>query len=402
MKKKKLLAVITALALCLLIPLGAPAETKAVSREENGKIRETVWQDENGRTVPGPEGYASVRYSYKQDNTTEQYYDTDGQPFCTDGGYYGKRVQRDGKGKIIEIEYLDENGQRTLNREGYALTGITYYGFGEIRTVSYYGMNKKPVMVPSLGYASVYNEYSGTTMIRRTFRNEKGNPVDSAEGYAVVNQKVNKRFIVLSIRYDHADGSPATGPDGWWRCVKDRDEKGRLVSVKYYDVHGNLTDRGAGYAWEGYEYTGDNTVRITRYDLNNEAVEDRAGVAATEREIKDERIVRERFFDKDGKRTNNELGVAEILYSYDHQGSLEKVNYQDTEGNPVRCVRGYAGYRDVKDEDGATVSRTYLGTDGSATEVQDGYSEIRYLYDETKTLTSTRYYDLNGKQVRAE
>ena len=95
-------------------------------------------------------------------------------------------------------------------------------------------MNKKPVTVPSLGYASVFNEYSGKTMTSRTFKDAKGNPVDGKDGYAAVRQKVDKRYIVQSIRYDHADGSPAVGPDGWFRCVKERDDKGRLVSVKYY------------------------------------------------------------------------------------------------------------------------------------------------------------------------
>lgn len=385
-----------------MIPFFALADVTAMSREENGKTKETVWQDENGQTVAGPEGYALVRYSYKQDNIIEQYYDTDGRPFCTDGGYYGKRIQRDGKGNTIEIEYLDENGQRIMNRAGYALTGITYYGFGEVRSVTYYGTNKKPVMVPALGYASVYNEYSGTTLTKRTYRDAKGNPVDCNDGYAILNQKVNKKYVVLSIRYDHADGSPATGPDGWWRCVKERDEKYRLVSIKYYDVNGQITDRKAGYAWEGYEYDGDNTVRITRYDLRDEAVADSAGVAAVEREIKEGRIIRERFLDKDGKRINNDTGVGEILYSYDQQGSIEQVAFQDTEGNPVNCIKGYAGYRDLKDEDGITISRTFLGTDGLASETPEGYSEIRYLYDETKMLTSIRYYDLNGKQIQAE
>ena len=132
---------------------------------------------------------------------------------------------------------------------------------------------------------------------------------------------------------------------------------------------------------------------------NGEPVADAAGVATLVRETRDDRIVKESFLDRDGKRTNNSLGVGAVLYSYDHQGALEKVTYQDTEGNPVRCIGGYAGYKDVKDQDGATVSRTFLGTDGLATEIAGGYSEIRYIYDEAKQLTATRYYDLNGKQV---
>ena len=400
--KKRLAALITALVLCLLAPLCASAEVKARNIEKNGKITETVWEDEHGNPAAGPEGYYSVKYTVKGYNTIEMYYGADGEAFEVAGGYCGRRVNRDAKGNILEIEYLDENGDRTMNAAGYALTGITYYGFGEVRSVTYYGMNKKPVTVPSLGYASVFNEYSGKTMTSRTFKDAKGNPVDGKDGYAAVRQKVDKRYIVQSIRYDHADGSPAVGPDGWFRCVKERDDKGRLVSVKYYDTSMQLTDRGASYAWEGYSYEGDTIVLVTRYDLSDTPVADEAGVVTVVREMMEDRVVRERFLDAEGKRVNNSLGVGEIIYSYDHQGGLEKVAYQDTEGNPVRCVNGYAGYRDTKDEDGATVSRTYLGLDGMPAEIPGGYSEVRYFYDETKTLTSTRYYDLNGKQVQAQ
>ena len=352
----------------------------------------------------GPEGYASVIYTYKGSDVFEQYYDTEGEPYETAGGYYGRRVQRDGKGRAVEIEYLDEDGKRTENAQGYAQVVTAYTSFGQLRQVNYYGENKKPVIVPSLGYSSMTIEYSGKTVTAVTFRNTKGNPVDGVEGYAVMKQKMDKKKKnqVVSIRYDHADGSPATGPDGWFRCVKDRDDKGRLLSVKYYDVNMQMTDRGAGYAWEGYAYEGDSTVLVTRYDLNDAPVTDAAGIATTIREMKDDLIVKERFLDADGKRVNNALGAGETVYGYDQLGRLESVSYRNTEGEPVLCSSGYAGYRDEINEDGITISRTFLGTDGLATEIPGGYSEIRYIYDETGMIASKQYYDINGKLIQTE
>ncbi len=401
--KKRFPAGIAALVLCLLIPFTAIGELQSRNIEENGKITETVWEDDNGRPAEGPEGYCSVHYTYKKENTYETYYDADGQPCRSNGGYYGRRVMKDGSGNITEIEYLDRNGSRVLNRQGYGLVTMTYYRFGDLQLVTYYGLDKrKPVIVPSLGYASVLYEYSAKTLTARTFRDEKKNPVDSADGYAILRQKTDKLYRVISIRYDHADGSPATGPDGWFRCTKDRDGKGRITCIKYYDVNTQLTDRGAGYAWEEYAWEGDSVVKVTRFSLDGKPIADDSGVVTTVREMKDDLIVKESFLDGDGNRTLNSAGVGAVLYGYDLQGSLETVTYQDTEGNAVRCLSGYAGYRDTKDDDGATVARTYLGTDGMPVEIPGGYSEIRYSYDSTKTLTSTQYYDLNGKQVRSE
>lgn len=403
MRTKRLAVRIAAIVLCLLIPFSVLGEGSARHVEENGKIIETVWEDGNGNPVNGPEGYYAVRYTYKAGNNIyEAYFDAEGNPCRSLSGCYGRRVMKDGNGNILEIEYLDENGGRMLNNRGYGMVNISYFGFGAERNIFYYGLGKKQIMVPSLGYASIVYEYSNKTMTARTFRDENGKPVDGADGYAVMKQKLNKRFQVISIRYDHADGSPAIGPDGWFRCVRDRDDNGRLLSVKYYDTNMQLIDRGAGYAWEGYEWEGDDTVKVTRYDLQDQPVADAAGVTATVREMKDGLVVKESFLDRDGKRANNSLGVGAVVYGYDGQGSLVKVTYQDTEGKPAVCRDGYAGYRDEKDGDGATVSRTFLGPEGTPAETAGGYSEIRYFYDDAKTLTSAKYYDLAGKQVRSE
>jgi hypothetical protein len=402
--KKRFLAGMITLLLCISACIYAVGEVHSENTEANGKIKETVWKDDSGQIAAGPEGYAIIRYTYKGAVTTEQYYDTEGQPFEVPGGYYGRSVTKD-KGNVTEIVYLDQNARQTANRMGYSKVSITYFGFGEVRSITYFGTNKKPVMVPSLGYASVKNEYIGKLLKSKTYCDTKGNAVDGAQGYAIMKQNIKKvggSNQVLSTRYFHADETDATGPDGWCRCVKERDEKGRITSIKYYDTAGRLTDRGANYAWEAYSYEEGGTVRITRYDLSDSIVTDKAGVATLVQETKDDKIVRERFLDKEGNRANNDLGVGQILYSYDTQGRIEKVTYQDTEGNPVKCSKGYAGYQDTKDEDGITVSRVFLGTDGLAIEIPGGYSEIRYQYDETKALVSVLYYDINGKQVQGQ
>ena len=57
MKEKRLLAAVAALLLCLAIPFSAMGDVTPRNTEENGKIRETAWEDENGQPAPGPEGY---------------------------------------------------------------------------------------------------------------------------------------------------------------------------------------------------------------------------------------------------------------------------------------------------------------------------------------------------------
>ena len=396
---KRLTGILTAV-FCTMAVCACLAEVKSEKTEANGKVTQIEWKDEEGKPAQGPEGYAKVRYTYKGTETTEMYFDAEGVTCQSNEGSYGKKTVRE-KNRLT-VEYLDPNGKRMLNRMGYGMMTVSYYGFGEVRMVSYYGMGKQAVLVPALGYAKVYNEYSYKTMTMREFQDVNGKPVDCAQGYASVKQKLDKKSRVMSIRYDHANGKPATGPDGWFRCKYERDDKGRITKIEYQDINENLTDRGAGYAWEEREYEGD-LVLITRYDMSGNKVTGAGGVATiARRENEDGQVTEERFRDENGSPTVNELGAGGIRYAYDHEGRIETVTYLDTEGNPAVCNKGYAGYRDARDEDGATVSRTYLGPDGLAVEIAGGYSEVRYSYDETKTLTDTRYYDANGNQVKAE
>ena len=404
MRTAALIAAALILALGLMLCAGAAAEATPVDTEDvNGRVTQTIWTDDAGNMTAGPEGYAAVRYTYKgKTEVTEKYFSADGDPYMTAEGCYGKRTTLDGKGRTVQIDWLDAAGEKTLNVRGYASMSITYTGFGETALVTYLGLNKRAVMVPSLGYASVLTEYSNGRMTARTFRDDKGKPVDSAEGYATVKQKLNKKYQVIRIRYAHADDSPATGPDGWYRCIMERDDAGRILSIKYYDIAENLTDRGASYAWEERTYPDENTVEITRYDMSGNKVADEAGVATLVRVMQDDRVSRERFLDVNGQPTVNELGAGVVVYGYDHAGRLETVTYQTVDGVTPACNKGYAGYRDTLDDDGATLTRTYLGPEGLPVEIGEGYCEIRYFYDAMKNLTGKRYYNANGTQVKAE
>ena len=88
MKEKRLLAAVAALLLCLAIPFSAMGDVTPRNTEENGKIRETAWEDENGQPAPGPEGYCFVRYTYKQDNIIEKDYEYTLAKLINDGDRY--------------------------------------------------------------------------------------------------------------------------------------------------------------------------------------------------------------------------------------------------------------------------------------------------------------------------
>lgn len=398
MLKRLTVTVLAAVIFCtaFLIP-AAGAETTRVETTENGRVVKAVWQDGSGNTVPGPDGYAEIRYKYGRGVVTEQYFDENGAPAAARGGYYRKMTTRDGKNRVTEIAYQDENGELMLNSDGYARVTMMYTSFGGMTFLRYFGTGRKKVTVPSLGYAEIATVYTGKSVTSRTWNDENSQPVE-IRGYASMKQKLNKNYQPVRTWYEHADGKPATGPDGWSVCERERDKKGQVTAVKYYDEGGKLTDRGAGYAWEEIRYDGNDEL-VTRYGMDGQAVPI-AGDAVTIRyREKNDRIVAESYLSANGGLTDGPLGVCTVAYEYDPDGRIETVRYQNAAGENVLCSLGYAGYREGRDADGAVTSRIYLGTDGKAMEIPGGYAEERYNYNSIKELTGTRRYDLNGNVV---
>ena len=82
----------------------------------------------------------------------------------------------------------------------------------------------------------------------------------------------------------------ALGPDGWFRCRFERDDKGRITKIEYQDTNENPTDRGAGYAWEEREYD-DDLVYVTRYDMSGNKVKAEGGAVTIVREEDEDGLI---------------------------------------------------------------------------------------------------------------
>ena len=61
MSMKKRLARMLILVLCVSVLSMGAAEVKQDITQANGKVTQIEWKDDNGKLVPGPEGYAKVR-----------------------------------------------------------------------------------------------------------------------------------------------------------------------------------------------------------------------------------------------------------------------------------------------------------------------------------------------------
>ncbi|MBP3720092.1 MAG: hypothetical protein J6J41_02045 [Clostridia bacterium] len=391
------------LAAALLFGTAGVGAAEWEEETKNGKTSRRIWTDANGEIALSPEGYAIVTLSYSGTSVTEKYYDADGNPAQAAGGYYGRILTYGNKHRLEEIVYLDANWEKAACAEGYARVRISYTSAGGVTQAGYYDEANHLMIVPSLGYAQVKNDYRGTTLTKTTYLDAEKQPVDTPLGYAVMNQNVNRSNRVTGISFEHADGSPAVGPEGWAVMERELDKKNRETSRKYYDLSGAMTDRGLGYAYETKKWESDRVCVISRYSLENQQVPMGAGYVSLRRETnRDGQVIRETFLDETGAVQENTEGVASRKYTYDDGDRMVRVTFEGAHGDITEGSGGYAGYQETLNADGFVESRVYLGKGGKPVNTSGGYSEIRYAYDDFGRVSRTEYYDTNGNLLRQE
>lgn len=392
-----------AAALLLLLPgsRGLAEVTAERKEDQRHRVTEITWKDEQGNPASGPDGYTTVRYEYDHNKTTEKYFDSDGFPYEMPGGYYGLAVTRDSFLRIVE--YLGINGKLTLTRMGYAKTETRTFSFGPERYVLYYGEDGRLVTVPSLGYAQSETLATGKTLTGRIYKDEKGNRVDIPAGYAAMLKKMNRSKQVIQIWYEHADTTPATGPDGWSRSeiTRDGNNKGRITAIQYFDEQGNLTDAG-GFAREEYEYSKDGLVTVGRFNALGSRIPFGGEAVKVARKMKGDLILEETFLNEAGDPTELPAGYAGVRYTYNTAGQLELTQYLDTAGAKTTCHQGYSAIREAWDLNGQLLSRSYLDAGGAPVNHNiSGISEERYEYDPDGRILAVRQFDADGNPVNS-
>ena len=391
---------IAALAAALLLAPwgGSRAEVTAETVMDRKQVQSVTWRDENGNMAPGPEGYAQVRYEYAYQVVTERYYDAEGLPCRSAGGTYGKTVTRDTRNRIASIEYLGMDGRLMANTMGYAKVTYRYFSFVDAeQLVVFYGEDGNPAVVPSLGYAQVENQYNGVTLTARIYMDETGNPKDSTAGWAKLQRKMNRQHQIIRTWYEHADGTPAQGPDGWSRSEieRDPDNGGKISKIEFFDAQGSLTDAG-GYAREEYAYRKDGQMKLTRYDAQGNVVPFGGTAVSVRRRIKNDLLREETFLNEAGEPAALPEGYAGATYSYDGDGRLTLVQYLNEAGEKTTCRQGYSAVRNGWDASGLLQSRTFLDVNGNPVNDLTGVAVERYDYDEAGMLSGTRKYDASG------
>ena len=346
--------------------LGASASNATI-------VGEKVYDKENNNRIKRPN---IVRYVLKRDEAghviCQTYHANNDYNFtrssiCNADGIFGCKYQLDSVGRIVKVEYLGLDGEKTCTHDGISYRIYQYDSCGRVNRVTYYDLND----------SLIYKDY---------------------------------RFCSSSVRYDQngniyeccyygADGLPCFNSDGFHKVLWSHNEKGDVVEEAYFGIDGLPCFDENGYhkvKWK-YSYSRNGKeIMFSFFNIQDKPCNDYNGVSVgliTEDVFGNTLDVR--YFDKDRVPVKGSDGFFKKESKYDLQGNLIQERYYDEQEDPCACNSGYAIWTAKYDKRNNLIGIAYFDINGRPC-MCNGYAKWTAKYDERGNRIESSYYDTIG------
>ena len=247
------------------IPNGYAAFTRAY--DDRGNVIREAHQDASGSPVLRTSGYAAVEREYDRENRVvrERYLDTADAPIMLSAGYSAITREYNGLGRVVKEAYWDGNGQPVRLEAGYAALTREYNALGQIIEEAYQDEEGHPI-ARSEGYASVKRGYDDRGLvIRESYYDPQGQPAAVAGGYDAVTREYNAQRLLVREVYE-AGGAPVLRTDtGIAGFAREYDAQNRLVAERYFGTEQEPVNRSGSYAEYRNAYTDAGALSLSYY-----------------------------------------------------------------------------------------------------------------------------------------
>ena len=352
-------------------------------------------------------------YSYDEAGhiTEVRFLGQDGQVRGNKIGLAIKQFEYDDDNNWTQVKYLSANGNPSHDGNNCPLVKIEYDEWGNRISEKYYTIEGKPSYrtdILSCGFLYEYDEEGNR--IAQKYIDGNGGPVVGRYGFAQVKMSHDDNGFVTMQEFLDKDGNRTN-------CINDNkdifsvikfevDEKGLDLTTAYYDVREQpvTTSEGIHKTVCEYDSVGNVTeVRFLGKDLEPARC---AGFNSSVKYAYNDQHLRVSisFYDKDGKLTNSQEGMAECRYSYDKMGNIIRYEFLGADGKtPINSRRGYAVEKDTYDELGNIRTVHYYNSSMKPCMTTYGFYAKEFVYDaKTNFLTEEKYYNAKGSITKID
>ena len=413
------------------------------------------------KTTPGIRTDSSVSgflYKFTDDGFRQEItcIDTEGNPTYCKYGFITSRDSCNEDGFIVKREFLDENGQATLNHEdngatyaqirlevnehGQPLSYETfdvdgqpiennnvwrvesrYDSIGNLISVKNFNLNGEPALFDGY-YHEVVDEYdSNNNIVRIYYLDEKGNPATNDGTISENRYEYNLQGAITRHSYFGKNGKPVTSTDNYAGYTLEYDDQGRTKAIAYFDVNGkpvndatgearieNYYDPSTGFHTKELHYNADNNLVnsiFQEYDSRGNIIKSYStkngklvpGTYVENRIFDDNnRIVEMWATDLSGNITTfpNNGAVARVKNKYDQRGNLIEMSFWGKDGKAV--ANNDKAHRRVQEFDqmNRIIQQWNYGVDGKPSP-KDTHGTNKY--DKWGNVIELACFDADGK-----
>jgi YD repeat-containing protein len=313
--------------------------------DDHGNLVEEAFLDLEGRATLVQIGYARRTISYDRwgNRIGWRQFGPDGKP-VTDGRMGGKavasRLTYDDRGRNVQMDWLDAEGNICESRFGMAGVKTVYDARGNMAEWSIIGLDGKPSSGP-FGAATMRNTYDDAgNVIEWAYFGVDGKPIaDSYSGSARQAMTYDERGNNVSVSYFGVDGQPTLDKmTGCARQASSFDERGNMTETAYFGVDGKPTPAkgsGAARSTMAYDDRG-NMIETAQFGIDgNRALNNRGIARTTQSYDEDGNLIEEAHFGPDDRPTEGKLGYARVTFAFDKENRLADSTYYGVDGKPV-------------------------------------------------------------------
>lgn len=385
-------------------------ETEEVNEEET-VVSSTIYVEYYGtdrKLMNLSSGYAYIirKTDARGRIIQEEYYDSEGQRAVLKYGYDEIRQYYSAGLKPDRIEYY-LNGVPALYDNNYAAVERGYDRDGNISVERYFDTVFQPAPC-RIGYEVIWKTYDeDKRLIKETYYDHNGQPMTSNKGVYQRIYEYNENGKVYREHYLDADDNPMICPDGYAGLERMYDDQGNSIATLYLNEDGDvILAPGKEYAYSittpkesAEEKESGKTVYIEYYGTDRQLMNLAAGYAAVLRQTDGQgRTIREVYFDKDGSRVAQKGEYDELRQTFDEGTKPNRIEYY-LNGEPVLRKDGYAAIERVYDAAGNVIAEKYYDASLQPAPCINGYEAIRKENNDNKKVIKEEYFDHEGQPM---
>lgn len=376
-----------------------------------------------------------ISYDKKGHAVTIKYADMKNTNIHDINGIYGRQMTYDNKGRIVQLDYIDKDGQPRPAKWGLATKKFFYENNNLVR-VEYYTVDGEPAYDTKDGLAIYEMQYDKKGNLTACFHRDgdgslmlpKKNNVAGAMyeydkhgllakemfigvdekpifvgrvGYSGFSAKYDKYGFISEQVFLDPDGNPCQTSDGYGKVTHVNDQYGNDLETWYYDLDDNLCISGSsGIA--GITSTYDSLGNLTEmlfFDENRDPVLSSNGEAGRRYAYNERNLVTDIIYlDQDHNPAYDYNHVCHMKLEYDQPGNVTKRAFYDPDGvNMVLSTENVAGWNILYDELGNETERSFFDSTGHPCMVVGNYARRVMTYDKEGNPKTTRFFNLDGK-----